>query len=85
MDLEFVCSPHDTAMYSCTYSSKAEAPNSQVTQKQVLKMLPEKEAAGLYEMTRKTFYATMCIFVSREVLRIRIRIPFLLLIQSQIL
>ena len=53
MDLQFICNPHGTAMFSCIYSSKAETPNTQVTQKQVHKMLPEEEAAGLHGMTRK--------------------------------
>ena len=53
MDLQFICNPHGTAMYACMYSSKAGIPDSQVIQKQVLKMFAKEEAAGLHEMTRK--------------------------------
>ena len=127
MDLQFICNPHGTAMYACMYSSKAEAPNSQVIQKQVLKMLAKEEAACLHEMTTKKCFAPRCLSLVQEKsphkkllstswgvpsfyvpglfwrlmfcplgvdkscsiqflkLSNRIRIPFLLLIQSQIL
>ena len=67
-DFQFICDPHGTAVYAHMYSSKAEAPDTQVIQKQVLKMLAKEEEAGLHEMTRKKlFCATMSIFGSREV------------------
>ena len=66
MDLQFICNPHGTAMYACMYSSKAEAPDSQVIQKQVLKMLAKEESAGLHEMTGKNCFVPRCLSLVQE-------------------
>lgn len=66
LDLQFICNPHGTAVYSCWYSSKAEAPDRNLLSRKILNFLGNERNTP--EFTRKKlFLAANAVYYSREV------------------
>ena len=66
MDLQFICNPYGTAVYSCWYSSKPEAPDQTVLCNKFLQFLAKEKNTP--EFTRKKlFLAANAVYFSREI------------------
>jgi hypothetical protein len=67
MDWKFITSTTGTAIYSCMYSSKAEAPDKKLINAKIWKHLAADEQNGLQGDTRKLVYlASMAVHNSKQ-------------------
>ena len=55
MDIQFICNPDGVAIYCCLYSSKAEAPDYQLINNAILKLLGKDDEIVSNDHAKKKF------------------------------